>query len=135
MGITAASGISTLDPAPGLFRACDRFVSRTARAGADVLTVQPDPARLELPGPFAGRLGEVSHQRDVVATARARRVADELRAPDGVTPLAVERLILEMLALTARLRNVPEPGAGRRPPHWPGEPGTCCVIVTVSACG
>jgi hypothetical protein len=30
-GITAASGISTLDPAPDLFRACDRSVSRTAR--------------------------------------------------------------------------------------------------------
>jgi hypothetical protein len=86
-------------------------VSRTARAGAHVLTVQPDPARLELPGPVAGRLGEVSHQRDVAATARARRVVDELRAPGGVTPLAVEGLIREMLA-TARLRNVPEPGAG-----------------------
>jgi AraC family transcriptional regulator len=96
-------------------------VSRTARAGADVLTVQPDPARLELLEPFAGLLGEVNHQRDVVATALARRVADELRAPDGVTSLAVEGLILEMLALTARLRNVPEPGAGRRPPHWLGE--------------
>ncbi|HEY1004477.1 MAG TPA: AraC family transcriptional regulator [Streptosporangiaceae bacterium] len=91
------------------------------RAGADVLTVQPDPARLELLEPFAGLLGEVNHQRDLVATALARRVADELRAPDGVTPLAVEGLVLEMLALTARLRNVPEPGAGRRPPHWLGQ--------------
>jgi hypothetical protein len=110
-------------------------VSRTAQAGADVLTVQPDPARLELPEPLLGGSARSANQRDVVATAHARRVADELRAPDGVTPLAVERLILEMLALTARLRNVPEPGTGRRPPHWPGEPGTCCVIVTVSACG
>lgn len=58
-----------------------------------------------------------------------------MRASGGVTPLAVAGLIREMLALTARLRNVPEPGAGRRPPHWPGEPGTCCLIVTVSACG
>jgi len=86
-----------------------------------------------LPGPSAGRLGEVSHQRDVAATARARRIADELRASGGVTPLAVAGLIREMLALTARLRNVPEPGAGRRP--LAGKPGTCCVIVTVSACG
>lgn len=56
-----------------------------------------------------------------------------MRASGGVTPLAVAGLIREMLALTARLRNVPEPGAGRRP--LAGKPGTCCVIVTVSACG
>jgi hypothetical protein len=123
MGITAASGISTLDPAPGLFRACDRFVSRTARAGVDVLTVQPDAARLELPGPFAGLLGEVSHQRDVVATALARRVADELRAPGGVTPLAVERLILEMLALTAGLATCRNRGQAEGRPTGRGSQG------------
>ena len=87
------------------------------RAGADVLTVQPDPARLELLEPFAALLGEVNHMRDLVVTALARRVADELRAPDDVTPFAVEGLILEMLALTARLRLAPE--ARRRPPVTP----------------
>jgi AraC family transcriptional regulator len=94
------------------------------RAGADVLTVQPDPARLELLEPFAALLGEVNHMRDLVVTALARRVADELRAPDDVTPFAVEGLILEMLALTARLRLVPEPGAGRQSPRWLGEART-----------
>jgi AraC family transcriptional regulator len=88
------------------------------RAGADVLTIQPDPARLRLLEPFARVLGEVSHRRDLVVTALARRVADELRSPDDVTPLAVEGLILEMLALTARLR---EPGASGHPPRWLGE--------------
>jgi AraC family transcriptional regulator len=91
------------------------------RAGADVLTVQPDPARLELLEPFTGLLGEVNHMRDLAVTALARRVAGELSAPDDVTPFAVEGLILEMLALTARLRTVPGPGPGRRPPHWLGE--------------
>src|SRR3984893_6214049 len=60
------------------------------RAGADVLTVQPDPGRLELLEPFAGVLGEVNHMRDLGVTALARRVADELRAPDDGTPFAVE---------------------------------------------
>jgi AraC family transcriptional regulator len=91
------------------------------RAGADVLTIQPDPARLELLEPFAGVLGEVNHMRDLVVTALARRVADELRAPDDVTPFAVEGLILELLAMTARLRTVSQPGAGHRPPRWLGE--------------
>jgi AraC family transcriptional regulator len=91
------------------------------RAGADVLTVQPDPARLELLEPFAGVLGEVNHMRDLVVTAVARRVADELREPDEVTPFAVEGLILELLALTARLRKVAEPWAGREPPRWLAE--------------
>jgi AraC family transcriptional regulator len=91
------------------------------RAGADVLTVQPDPARLELLEPFTALLGEVNYMRDLVVTALARRVADELRAPDDVTPLAVEGLILEMLALSARLRSGPEHTAGRPPPRWLGE--------------
>jgi AraC family transcriptional regulator len=91
------------------------------RAGADVLTVQPDPGRLELLQPFAGVLGEINHMRDLVVTALARRVADELREPDDVTPFAVEGLILELLALMARLRNVPEPRAGRQPPRWLAE--------------
>jgi AraC family transcriptional regulator len=91
------------------------------RAGADVLTVQPDPARLELLEPFAGVLGEVNHMRDLAVTALARRVADELRAPDDVTPFAVEGLILELLALMARLRNVPEALADGQPPRWLGE--------------
>ena len=91
------------------------------RAGAYVLTVQPDPARLELLEPFAGVLGEVNHMRDLVVTALARRVADEVREPDDVTPFAVEGLILELLALMARLRNAPEARASRQPPRWLAE--------------
>ena len=104
------------------------------RAGADVLTVQPDPARLELLEPFAGVLGEVNHMRDLVVTALARRVADELREPDDVTPFAVEGLILELLAMTARLRNVPEPGQAASRPAGSPRPGICCMIVTLSGC-
>ena len=59
--------------------------------------------------------------RDLVVTALARRVADEVREPDDVTPFAVEGLILELLALMARLRNAPEARAGRQPPRWLAE--------------
>lgn len=91
------------------------------RAGAEVLTVQPDPARLALLEPFAGVLGEVNHMRDLMVAAVARRAASELGAPDDVTPFAVEGLILELLALIARLRSGPEIGVERRPPRWLGQ--------------
>jgi AraC family transcriptional regulator len=90
-------------------------------AGADVLTIQPDPDRLELLEPFAGVLGEVNRLRDPVVASVARRAAGELRVPDSVTPLAVEGLVLELLSLTARLRKTNALGAERRPPHWLGE--------------
>src|SRR5260370_445147 len=91
------------------------------RAGADVLTVQPDPGRLELLEPLAGLLGEVNHARDLGVASVARRAAGELRMPDGVTPLAVEGLVLELLAPAARLRKPSPLGPQRRPPHWLGE--------------
>jgi AraC family transcriptional regulator len=90
-------------------------------AGADVLTVQPDPGRAELLEPFAGVLGEVNHVRDLGVASMARRAAGELRVPDAVTPLAVEGLVLELLALAARLRKASVLGTERRPPHWLGE--------------
>jgi AraC family transcriptional regulator len=90
-------------------------------AGADVLTVQPDPGRAELLEPFAGVLGEVNHMRDLGVASMARRAAGELRMPDSVTPLAVEGLVLELLALAARLRKASALGAERRPPRWLGE--------------
>jgi AraC family transcriptional regulator len=91
------------------------------RAGADVLTVQPDPARAELLEPFAGVLGEVNHMRDLGVASVARRAAAELRMPDSITPLAVEGLVLELLALAARLRQASAIAAEPRPPHWLGE--------------
>src|SRR5499427_10365232 len=60
------------------------------RAGADVLTVQPDPGRHELLEPFSSVLDEVSHIRDLGVAALARRAAGELHDPDAVTPFAVE---------------------------------------------
>jgi len=87
-------------------------------AGADVLTIQPDPDQLELLEPFAGVLGEVNRLRDPVVASVARRAAGELRMPDSVTPLAVEGLVLELLSLAARLRKTDTLGAGLRPPHW-----------------
>ena len=91
------------------------------RAGADVLTVQPDPGRIELLESFAGVLGEVNLMRDLGVASVARRAAAELRMPDGVTPFAVEGLVLELLALAARLRKTDAIGSERGSPRWLGE--------------
>jgi len=91
------------------------------RAGAAVLTVQPDPARLELLEPFAGVLGEVNRMRDLKVAWVARRAASELRTPDSLTPFAVEGLVLELLALAARLRKTDAIGAEHGSPRWLGE--------------
>ena len=92
--------------------------NRFERAGAEVLTVQPDPARAELLEPLSGVLGEINHIRDRAIAAVAGRAAGELAAPDDVAPLAVEGLILEMLALTARGREAAGVGIEHRRPGW-----------------
>ena len=91
------------------------------RAGASVLTIQPDPGQLELLEPFGGVLGEVNHMRDLAVATVARRVAGELHIPDGVTPFAVEGLVLELLAIAARLRMKRGPGPAHRSPPWLAE--------------
>ena len=91
------------------------------RAGADVLTVQPDPGRRDLLEPFSGVLGEVNHMRDLGVATVARRAASELRMLDSITPFAVEGLALELLTLAARLRSTDAIGAERRSPRWLNE--------------
>jgi len=92
--------------------------NRFEGAGADVLTVQPDPGRLDLLEPLTGVLGEVNHMRDPGVASVARRAAGELRMPDTVAPFAIEGLVLELLALAARLRRTDAIGAERRSPRW-----------------
>lgn len=70
--------------------------------GAHVVVIQPDPNALAGLG-VAGRLfDEVRYARRSPLVADAWRIAREVRAPDGTTPLAVEGLVLQMLALAWR---------------------------------
>lgn len=87
--------------------------NRMGLAGAHVLVVQPDPARLELLKPFAAFLESPWHRHHGGIAARAGRLASELDRPDDLTPLAAESAVLEMLVALAR--------AGRdqsAPPRW-----------------
>jgi len=94
----------------------ERHGNRIEGAGAHVLVVQPDPARSDLAGSCADLLDRITHFRHGGITGLAMRLARELESPDAVTPLALEAMSLEMLALAAR-RDDGGPAA-RRPPAW-----------------
>ena len=95
--------------------AAERHANYIGSGGAHVLVLQPDPARVELFRPCADMLDRVNHFRDGHIGSLARRLSREVLRPDDVSPLAMEALGLEMLALAARL-TVKGPARGR--PRW-----------------
>jgi AraC family transcriptional regulator len=85
--------------------------------GARVVVLQPDPAAAELPEACVAMLDRVNEFRDGPIGLAARRIAREIAAPDDLTPLAIDGLVLEMLADAARLDR--ESGLGTRQlPTW-----------------
>lgn len=89
------------------------------RGGARMLVIEPnhnDPDMREKLRPCARVLGEIVSLRDEGAADVARRISHELRIWDAVSPLAVDGLVLELLARTARAF---EPGRrSGAPPRW-----------------
>ena len=86
---------------------------RVAPAGAACFIVEPDPTWLADSGlDHLNREYGLEH-----GGCRARWLAEhafaEFRAPDGVTPLALEGLVL---ALGAEFARIPDPGSGPRSP-------------------
>lgn len=79
--------------------------------------VEPDPDRHAELGPCRDVAETVRYARDAVAEGIARRIARELREPDGVTPLAVESLALQLLVRMSRLAG--GEGTGTQP-RWLG---------------
>jgi AraC family transcriptional regulator len=85
-------------------------------AGARVVVIQPDPLAVAGLGACARLFEEVRFARRSPVCGHARRIARELRAPDSATPLAVEGLVLEMLALASRQDRLER--QPRRAPPW-----------------
>lgn len=92
----------------------ERHDNRLGSAGAHVVVVQPDPGAVERLGDCGRWFAEVNHASNTPVYAAAWRVARELRAPDGATAVAVEGLVLEMIALATRRHS-----KGERPHHAP----------------
>jgi AraC family transcriptional regulator len=92
----------------------ERHSNRILEPGAHVLVVQVDPSI----GPHLRRYTEIADAVHYVPhasiTAHARSMAHELCAPDGLTPLAVEGLVLEFLSGLGRYLERGE----KRPPRW-----------------
>ena len=103
---------STLVTMPPEERHTDQF----ERNGAHLLVIEPANAADELLSPCAGVLDRIHHYRDAGLMSMAWRAARELAQPDALSPLVIEGLALEMLALAAR-REAAQP-IERRPPAW-----------------
>jgi AraC family transcriptional regulator len=80
--------------------------------GARVVVLQPNPVFTSLFAPVAPLLTDVRLQRDAQIAADARRLQSEIRFGDSVSPLAIDALMMQILAGAARL----EPGYKSRPP-------------------
>ena len=80
----------------------ERHGNMLGSGGAHVVVIQPDPRALEGLGACGRFFDEVRHARRSPACGPAWRIAGELHDPDSATPLAVEGLVLEMLALASR---------------------------------
>lgn len=81
----------------------ERHANHIAPDGARGVVLQFDTANDALPARCLALLDRINHFRDGPIAAAAWSLARELAAPDDVTPLAIEGLVLEILAEAARL--------------------------------
>ena len=94
----------------------ERHANRIQRTGAHVLVVQPDLEASDRLRPASRLWEEISHLRHGAIADRARQLSREVRSPDAVSPIAVEALVLEMIAFAARVDEGSRMGG--RPPIW-----------------
>lgn len=81
--------------------------NRIGSKGAEVMVVQLDPSSgHEAIEPFRPLLTDrINHFRHAAISVNARRLAREVRDPDGLSELSGEALALDMLVQAARLRR------------------------------
>jgi AraC family transcriptional regulator len=94
----------------------ERHENEFGGSGARILVIQPDSRRLETLRPVSSFLTRINHFGDVQIGLIARRLVSELARPDAVTPLVVEALALELLAIGARRYSTGR--AQVAPPRW-----------------
>lgn len=82
--------------------------------GAEVLVLQPTAEATERWRPFAPLLESITYLRHGGITGMATKVAQEIRHPDSWSLLAIEGLLLDMLATASRIG--PETGRETVPP-------------------
>lgn len=110
-GASIACRPATFKVTPAGERHCDRFDQGDVRG----LMIEIDPARVESVRPYSRLLEErVAFQGGLLA-AIAGRIHQEFRRMDQAAPLAIEGLLLELLAAGARRSSEPASGAPTQP--------------------
>lgn len=93
----------------------EQHEARFAYNGARILIIEPSLASDETLGPFTNMFNRIHNFQDVYCTRIAWQICGELAAPDAISPLAVEGLVLALLAQAARrhksLHGKPSPPA------------------------
>jgi AraC family transcriptional regulator len=113
-GVSIACRPATFKVTPAGERHCDRFDQGDVRG----LMIEVDPVRVESVRPYSRLLEErVAFQGGLLA-AIAGRIYQEFRRMDQAAPLAIEGLLLELLAAGARHSAVQASGAQ---PAWLGD--------------
>lgn len=79
------------------------------------LLVEIQPQQLEALGSWSKALDQVSHVRGGTSSVLGIRIYKEFRLMDGAAPLAIEGLMLEMVADLSRHSNRP---SERKPASW-----------------
>jgi AraC family transcriptional regulator len=116
---TEISAGETLDCRPAMLKvtpAGERHWNRFDRGDARGLLIEADPARAEALRPHAAILDQHVAFQGGLPAAIARRIYEELRMMDEAAPLAIEGLLLELLAATTRQGRAN--GGGRGRPGW-----------------
>jgi AraC family transcriptional regulator len=111
----------TLECTPGTLKVTPAAEPHSNRFGAsdtEGLLVEADGSHMERLGPCASVLADRRSLRDAALATMAWRLRGELRRRDTAAPLAIEGLLLEILAVAARERELRLAG---RPPGWLAE--------------
>jgi AraC family transcriptional regulator len=102
---------STLKITPAGERHCDQF----SRGDVRGLLIEADDAQVAAIRPYSAVLDERLSFQGGLVSGIARRVADEIRRMDAAAPLAIEGLLLELVASASRIRK--RQGSSTRP-RW-----------------
>lgn len=94
----------------------ERHKAQFARQGAHMLIIEPLSLEQDALGSCAGLFRRILSFRDARVTSTAWLVYREVLDPDDFTPLAVEGMILALLALAARRQDGREDKSA--PPPW-----------------
>jgi AraC family transcriptional regulator len=108
-GFTETFADATLECTPGTLKitpAAEPHRNQFGRTDTHGLLIEAEASRVESLGEYATVLAERGTFRDEGLALLAWRVAGELRRRDSAAPLAIEGLLLELLAGAAREREL-----------------------------